>query len=438
MAKKATEMASHAPYVCMQDHATQSLTPATLTTLAVAILLSVACSAADDHDINGNAGRPSGAFNGGGGGVASSMGGSGSSIAGTGSSTASGGMPTMAGSGGVGSGGVAAGSASGGASDTAGSGGAQAGGGQSGGASQIGGGDQGGTASMPPLVTPQSATSVPSEYGGNVANGGKWSSKTYPVYYYTTQSSGSASMMGSIPRQDTPITKPVNIYTPPDYDPKTEYPLLFVFHGITDNQNTWMERGSPKPNVLLDNLITKKVIKPIIAVFPQGDSKPNFATNTSYSDTAGYYLFGNELMGDLMPFIEMNYSVKKDRGSRAIAGFSMGGMQTINIGLCQNLKNFAWFGALHPAGGNFGASDIAKYVAMQDPKAYPLYYFYMGVGKDDSTAGASAAASAKELTAKGAYITTANFSFQNNIPGGHVYPTATVGLYNFVRMAFAN
>lgn len=143
-------------------------------------------------------------------------------------------------------------------------------------------------------------------------------------------------------------------------------------------------------------------------------------------------------MGDLVPFIEANYSVKKDRGSRAIAGFSMGGMQTINVGLCQNLKNFAWFGALHPAGGNFGASDIAKYVEMQDAKANPLYYFYIAVGKDDGTAGGSASASAKDLTTKGANITSANFSFQNNIPGGHVYPTAEVGLYNFLRMAFAN
>jgi hypothetical protein len=75
---------------------------------------------------------------------------------------------------------------------------------------------------------------------------------------------------------------------------------------------------------------------------------------------------------------------------------------------------------------------------MQDAKTNPLYYFYIAVGKDDSTAGASAAASAKDLTTKGPNITSANFSFQNNIPGGHVYPTAEVGLYNFVRMVFPN
>lgn len=407
-----------------------SFKPTTLTTVFVAVLLSAACSdGANTVTPGGGGGTTSGAGTSG----ASSLAGT-TSIAGSASPAAgSGGMAAVVGgssSGGsnvAGAGNLSAGAGSGGDAGTAGSSGGQA-----------GGSTQGGTTGMPPKVTPSNATSVPSEYGGTVANGGKWTSKTYPVYFYTTELSGSASMMGSIPRQSTPITKPVNIYTPPDYDSKTEYPLLFVFHGITDNQNTWAERANPKIVTLFDNLISKKVIKPLVVVFPQGDSKPNFATNTSYSDTAGYYRFGNELMGDLVPFIEANYSVKKDRGSRGIAGFSMGGMQTINVGLCQNLKNFAWFGALHPAGGNFGSSDIAKYVEMQDAKTYPLYYFYIGVGNNDSTASASAAASAKDLTTKGPYITTANFSMQNNLPGGHVYPTAEVGLYNFVRMAFAN
>jgi hypothetical protein len=398
-----------------------SIMPNTLTTLLLVVLFSAGCSDGVSTEAIGGGGNADGVTSAGTSGTSPS-GGSGSSVAG--STSGNGGTAGAAGSAVSGSSGMAG---SGGDSSMAGSAG-----------SQSAGSDQGGSTSVPPKVTPQSATSVPSEYDGAVANPGTWTSKTYDVYYYTTQSSGSPSQTGSIPKQSTPITKPVNIYTPPDYDPTIEYPLLFVFHGITDNQNTWMERGKPKPNVLLDNLITKKVIRPLIAVFPQGDSKPNFATNTSYSDTAGYYLFGNELMGDLVPFIEANYSVKKDRGSRAIAGFSMGGMQTINIGLCQNLKNFAWFGALHPAGGNFGSSDIANYLEMEDAATYPVFYFYIGVGEDDGTSRASAAASAKDLTTKGPHITSANFSLQDNIPGGHVYPTASVALYNFVRMAFAN
>jgi len=268
-------------------------------------------------------------------------------------------------------------------------------------------------------------------YGNNVANPGKLATKVmYPFYWYSANASSSEAFKSTptIPKQSTPVMKPLNVYTPPGYDKQTPYPLIIIMHGITDNENTWNERSNPNVAKLFDNLITSKATKPFIAVFALG---------TIDNQTNGYYAFGAELTNDLLPFLEANYSIKKDRGSRAMAGFSFGGMQTINIGLCAHLKEFAWFAGLDAAGGNANATDIAKYVAMQKPEMYPLYYFYVGVGKDDSTAGSSSAASANGLTTKGPYITSANFSFQNNIPGGHVYPTAEVSLYNFLRMAFA-
>jgi enterochelin esterase-like enzyme len=354
----------------------------------------------------------------------SSTGGSGGTATG---GTSSGGTSGQAGSGGnntSGGSGGGGGATSGGAPGTGGAGGTTGG----------TGGTMTGTGGMRTMV--QVATSVPTQYRNPVSNPGKWTAKTYPVYYYTTQKGGSSSLT-TIPKQSQPITKPCNVYTPPGYDPQTQYPVIFVLHGITDNQNTWMERGDPKPNILLDNLITSKVIKPVVAVFPQGNSKPDFETDKSYSDTAGYYLFGNELMNDLVPFIEANYSVRKDRESRALAGFSMGGMQTINIGLCQNLKNIAWFGALSPAGGPFSSTQIAQYMQTQNAATYPLSYFYAMVGQSDSTAGGSADGSTNQLASKGPYITSANFTY-HKVPGGHVYPVVTIGLYNFLRIAFGN
>ena len=317
------------------------------------------------------------------------------------------------------------GSGTGGAAGTAGSGGTLAG---SGGVS----GSGGASVTHPPV---EIASSVPGDYGQPVASPGKVEKLTYPVHYYTTQSGGSNTLT-TTPRQDDPITKPCNVYTPPGYDSHTQYPIIFVFHGITDNQETWFERGSPKPNVLLDSLITSKKIQPVIAVFPQGNAHKDFATQNSYSDTAGYYLFGNELMNDLLPFIESKYSVRKDRESRAVCGFSMGGMQTINIGLSQHLKDFAYFGALSPAPGSFSASQIASSVQMQNqPTAYPLGHFYAVVGQSDSTAGGAFDSATKELAQKGQFITTSNFS-AHKVPGSHVYPVATIGLYNFLRIAF--
>ncbi|MEO7956879.1 MAG: alpha/beta hydrolase-fold protein [Fibrobacteria bacterium] len=277
-----------------------------------------------------------------------------------------------------------------------------------------------------PKVTAKNATTVPDSYNTAVANPGKMTTNVrYPVYYYSTSFS-SALPPPVVPKLTTPVTKPLNIYTPPDYDKAKEYPLIVIMHGITDNPNTWLERSNPKINTMFDHLITSKTTKPFIAVFGSG---------TIDNSVNGYYAFGAELAKDLLPWIEANYSVSKDRGSRAMAGFSMGAMQAVSTGLCTNLKEFAWFAGLHGGGGT--AADIAKYVEMQNPKMYPLYYFYLGTGTKDSNAGASAA---NGLTTIGPYITSANFSRQNNVTGGggaHNYPTAQVSLYNFLQMAFS-
>jgi enterochelin esterase-like enzyme len=289
--------------------------------------------------------------------------------------------------------------------------------------------DDTGTTGGVPTVKPQNATSIPAMYGNAIANPGKWNEKTYQAYYYNAN--GSAADIFKTPvKQSTAITKPVNIYTPPGYDPNIQYPYIIIMHGIGNHEDRWSELAQPKLVPFFDNLITSKATKPFIAVFPNG-------TTGGANNAAGYYNFGGEMMNDLIPFLEANYSLKKDRGSRAMAGYSFGGMQTINIGLCAHLKDFAWFAGLNAAGGNFGSTDIAKYVAAQNPTMYPVHYFYISVGNSDGTAGSASAASANGLATKGPHITSANFSFQNNIPGGHAYPVAQVGLYNFLRMAFA-
>jgi len=422
-----------------QGHKKISFEPSTLTAVLVAVFLSAACSDGGNPGATGGVGGGAAGTNSATGGAPSASGGTASSAAGTGSPTSSGGMVAMAGSAGSSSAGSnSAGSSSAGAAGTTGGSGSGGSSGMAGsGGSQAGASAQGGAAGTPPHVTPQNATSVPTMYGNTVANPGKFALKVmYPVYWYSQNAPSSEAFQSTptIQKQSSPIMKPANIYTPPGYDKQTQYPLIIIMHGITDNENTWNERSNPNVAKLFDNLITSKLTKPFIAVFAYG---------TVNDSTNGYYAFGAELMNDLLPFIEANYSVKKDRGSRAMAGFSFGGMQTINIGLCAHLKEFAWFAGLDPAGGNANADDIAKYVAKQNPQMYPLYYFYDSVGKSDSTAGSSAAASANGLTTKGPYITSANFSFQNNIggqgiPSGyHDYPTAEVGLYNFLRMAFA-
>lgn len=387
--------------------------PSRLTSVFAAFLFSLpACSSSDDGMTTPGLGGTGGALAGSGGAV-----GTGGNAAGTGGSS-SGAGGNNGGGGAAGSGGASAGGQGGGPlGGMAGTGGS-------------GGSDTGPT--TPPKVTPQSSTSIPDMYGDAVPNPGTFTLKVmYPVYYYSTNAPSSEAFARepTIPKQMTPVMKPLNVYTPPGYDEQTEYPLIIIMHGITDNENTWNERSDPNVARLFDNLITSNATEPFIAVFALG---------TVDDSTNGYYAFGAELTNDLLPFLEANYSIKKDRGSRAMAGFSFGGMQTLTIGLCAHLKEFAWFAGLHAAGPPTpNATDIANYVAMQNPEMYPLYYLYLGVGNNDGTAKGTSSSAANGLAMKGPYITSENFSYQDNIPGGHNYPTAEVSLYNFLRMAFA-
>jgi predicted esterase len=389
----------------------------TLTSVLLALLLLSACSISDAASTMPGSGGIDGAAAGSGGtpgsgGAIGDMAGTGGSSPATGGGNGTAGSGVAAGSGGTSLGGES-GTPQGGAAGTGGAGGSDSG--------PLGGA---------PHVTPQNATSVPANLGTPTANPGTWTGKTYEAYYYNEN--GSAADIFKPPvKQSTPVTKPVNIYTPPGYDPQTQYPYIVVLHGYGNNEDRFYELAEPKLVPFFDNLITSKATKPFIAVFPNG-------TVGGASNANGYYNFGGELMLDLIPFLEANYSLKKDRGSRALAGFSFGGMQTLAIGLCAHLKDFAWFAGLDPAGPGTPSSDsIAQHVAMENPEMYPVHYLYISVGTSDTTASGSAAAAANGLTTKSPSFTSANFSFQNNIPGAHTYPVAEVGLYNFLRMAFA-
>lgn len=274
---------------------------------------------------------------------------------------------------------------------------------------------------------------MPSSYGTSIANPGKVTDKTYPAYYYNND--GSAEDIFKPPvKQSTAITKPVKIYTPPGYDPQKQYPYIIVMHGFDSSEIRWFDLANPKLVTLFDNLISSGITKPFVAVYPRGSQ--------DVANAKGYYSFGGEMMNDLIPFLEANYSLKKDRASRAMAGFSFGGMQSIAIGLCAHLQEFAWIAGFDAGGGSLSADDIAKYMEAQNAKMHPLYYLYLSAGSNDTGAASSAKALWTELITKTPYITSANSSVQTNIAGpgngGHNYPTAEVGLYNFLRMAFSS
>jgi enterochelin esterase-like enzyme len=297
--------------------------------------------------------------------------------------------------------------------------------------------DCGGSSSLSCVADPtvQRFTSIPQQFWQSPANAGTMQKVSYPVHYYTTQTSGGP---GDLPRQSQAITKQFNIYLPYNYRADRTYPLVVVLHGITDNEDTWIgSRSSPRPKAMLDALIAAGEIQPMIVVFPNACSSSNF-NNCGFNNQAGYYYFDNELVKDLIPFLESHYSVTTSRGCRGLAGFSMGGMQTINLGMCRNLQHFASFAPFAAAPTTYRASQVAQCLAAQNQQAsYPINFFYNTHGASDGTAGASHRAAIEGLDEMSPYISSTNFAY-HTVPGGHDYPPAMIGLFNFLRTAFPN
>ncbi|MBN1609331.1 MAG: hypothetical protein JW940_22060 [Polyangiaceae bacterium] len=311
-------------------------------------------------------------------------------------------------------------------------GGAGAGGGGASGMAGMGTGGNGG----PIVVDVEIEGSIPNRYKQPHSDAGEVVRRSYACYYYTDDTAGLETDPSSLvlSRRDEPITKELNVYLPHGYGTEVDYPVIYVLHGLTDNEDTWFERGDPHPAVLLDNLIASGDIQPVVAVFPNGNSSSRFLERT-FENQAGYYYFANELLNDIIPFVESEYSVKTDRNSRAIGGFSMGAMQTINVGLCQSLEYFSWFGAFAAAPTTYTADQIAQYLIDQDAQSHPINFFYNICGESDGTSESHEPA-LDGLTDLSAFVTEDNLAY-HNVPGGHDYVVSSVGLYNLLRIAFS-
>lgn len=138
----------------------------------------------------------------------------------------------------------------------------------------------------------------------------------------------------------------LRVYTPPGYDQnsRAKYPVLYLLHGAGDNQDTWTEFGHA--HFILDNLIARGKARPMIVVMPDGHASFAQPQNTS-TNAAGRNMaaFERDFTEDIMPFVEKNYRVRPGRENHAIVGLSMGGGQSLTIGL-NHLDLFAWVGGM--------------------------------------------------------------------------------------------
>jgi enterochelin esterase-like enzyme len=145
------------------------------------------------------------------------------------------------------------------------------------------------------------------------------------------------------------------VYTPPGYDSrgKQTYPVLYLLHGYSDDADAWTAVG--RANVILDNLIARGKAKPMLIVMPLGYGAPEILLPSSggFQGTdirlRNLDRFRNALLREVLPRVEAEYLVAKDRESRAIAGLSMGGSESLLTGL-NTLNMFAWIGAFSSGG----------------------------------------------------------------------------------------
>jgi enterochelin esterase-like enzyme len=179
-------------------------------------------------------------------------------------------------------------------------------------------------------------------------------------------------------------TRPVIVYTPPGYekDVKTKYPVLYLLHGTTDTEETWTKVG--RANIILDNLIAQGKAKPMIIVMPYGRAYPVISKSSgSLRNWDNLLEFKKDFIDNLLPFIEQNYRVRSDKDSRAIAGFSGGGGETLYIGL-NNTNMFSWVCGFAP-GMLKEEFDRNNAAAFSNPSGVnqSLKLFWIGVGKED-------------------------------------------------------
>jgi enterochelin esterase family protein len=176
------------------------------------------------------------------------------------------------------------------------------------------------------------------------------------------------------------------VYTPPGYDPrgKQTYPVLYLLHGFSDDASAWTAVG--RTNVILDNLIAQGKAKPMLVVMPLGYGAPEVLLPNSgvFRDPSltqrNFDKFREALLTEVLPRVEAAYAVIKDRNSRAIAGLSMGGSESLLTGL-NTLNQFAWVGAF--SSGGITEEFDKEFPALDSKSAGQLRLLWIACGTDD-------------------------------------------------------
>jgi enterochelin esterase-like enzyme len=179
------------------------------------------------------------------------------------------------------------------------------------------------------------------------------------------------------------VKRRAHVYTPPGYFKSGKrYPVLYLVHGAGDSDDSWTSTGHAQN--ILDNLIAAGKAKPMIIVMPFGHT-PDRA---NAPDMLGNSDFGNDLLQDLIPFVDGNFRTVATPRARAMAGLSMGGAHTLQFGLTHPDRfNYVGIFSMGLGLGPNGDADVKRYetanAAGLARSARDMKLVYYAIGRED-------------------------------------------------------
>lgn len=243
----------------------------------------------------------------------------------------------------------------------------------------------------------------------------------------------------------TPIDRYAMVVLPKDYSKTKKYPVIYMLHGLSDTPESMVGNGilddGAGTQYVVWNAIANGDVKECIVVYPcvccNEEGKSSFKTDAK---TASYYDYIiNDLTKVLMPAINKEYSTLTGRENTAVCGFSMGGRETLNIGI-RRPDLFSGIGLFNPAPGALDGGDMLTKADLKLADEYiNSTYIQITKGAADKVVGSNPTNYYNALKAAGipcSYYETMGGDPAGKGDGGHWATVYRHGLYNFLKRIF--